>query len=446
MADRDYAGPLKQARRRSVWASITRSLHLTTDWNAEPPLTASSRDELQQSTTPAQDLSSPPSTNTLLQEGHQSTIYAHSTQEVNLEQLSDNSSQSHQRRRQSSSRRLSRLSRPGEATHQQDERGPNITRRGSPAQLPPIRTHSPLCIEHLPGDMQSTPTPLLVATVPQRQQHSHATYHRNALSQLVPTSQASQLTTRINSIRRKPVHSSLRNQVASENISASKDTFLQPHRADTAHPSILRPGHRSQIPAHPLQPSAGSQASSQPPSWPTAAAHHHQRQNFSPHNRSAQSDIHDFAPTLQELRTAIANTPRPAELEGTALQYNPPLTPPPRFASHSETTHSESTISIATFDNPSAATPPLGFLQANIEGLKQRVKNRLGAKAARFGRRIKHYCRPLWDAEDDRAMLFWARVDVWGLGDVPDCECTVCLDKRGEDLKGATHLAHRVRF
>lgn len=368
---------------------------MTTDWDAAPPLTAGLREhfpDLLRNATPNQNS---PSTGNALQSGSQIL---------------------------------------------------DTTHRGPPAQLPPIRTHSPLFNEDHSEHVRPAVSSPLVPTAPQAHQHSHIGYQRNALGQLVPVSQVIHPSSRINSIRRRPVQSSLRNQVEPEDIPESNVVSSQSHHLITTHPSILRPGHRNQVLSCSPLPSSEPQTTPQALSRYAKATPNCSTQGHtsSIRNPTAQSGPSSHPLTLAKIRADLAAGP-PATDPERSLHYDPPLVPLSPFAHHSE-----STASVATFDNPDAAMQPLGLLQANIQGLKQHVKISLRKyqpwkdKAANLGQRVKYHSRPFWDAGDVRAKVFWARVDVGILGSIPQCTCTVCLKKRGQDLAEATHLAHSV--
>src|SRR5690242_3589102 len=267
MVDLDYAAPLKQERRRSIWASITRSLHLTTDWDAAPPLTAGLREhfpDLLRNATP--NLNSPFMGN-VLQSGNQSLNTAH-----------------------------------GE----------------TPAQLPPIRTHSPLFNEDQSEHIRPATSLPLVLAAPQAQQHSRIVYQRNSLGQLVPVSQVTHPSSRVNSIRRRPVQSSLRNQVEPEDVPESCVVSGRSHHLNATHPSILRPGHRSQVRFCSPLPSTEPQTTTQALSRYANATPNRstQRHTSSIRNPTAQSALNSSPLTLAKIQADLAAGPPTTELEG----------------------------------------------------------------------------------------------------------------------------------
>ncbi|KAJ4985368.1 hypothetical protein SVAN01_09123 [Stagonosporopsis vannaccii] len=451
MVDRDYAAPLRQERRISIWASITRSLHLSTDWDSAPLLTASLREQfpdLLRTGTTVQSSHLGSYTENTEQAGYHAAASNDPRQPPEIDfrvYLQTNATQTGQRDQQNTCRILSRQASLGETIRQQDEHDQNIGH--AVPQLPLFRPPSPLRDEDRNGDSGPASAPSLKVTAPQAQQRSHTDHHRNARGQLNPVSQATPPASHVNSIRRRPVQSSLRNQVEREDVPDSNSSRNRCHRANAGIPAIFRPGNHNQVPVclpiSPIEPHPTSQSRSRSAN---AARHRNQVPLSSLRDPTAQTHLNSPSPTIVQLQAAIATTSQVAELEGN-FHHDPPSLP---FATRSDTARPDSINSHSTFTNPSQTSRPLGRLQANIEGLRQHVKNSLvdrrfwKEKVMHLRQSIKYRSRPLWDARDDRARVFWARVDVWILGDVSGCTCTVCVEKRGDDLAGATHLAHSV--
>lgn len=463
MAHRDYAAPLKQERRRSIWASITRGLHLTTDWESAPPLTAGLREQfpdLLRHGTPHQDTPLEQPVEHALQSNHHVTASSSSPRSdsahgVDSEvPLQNDITQTGRLCGHSTHSRLAPLQ---EVPRQSGERASAITYEESPAQLPASWSHDSSWNAGLNENLQPKFVSPRTATASQaQQQQNHTVYHRNAFDQLISASQTTHPASRVNSMRRKPVQFSLRNLVVQDDVSESNNLSNLANRADDAIPTILLTGKHGYIPVCSPSPSTEPNTPSQPLSHTAyVGRHRNQAQVLFVSNPGASRCLSSPSPTLLELQADIGTTIRATELEG-SLKYNPPsfpaipLLPRPRFARRPSTTHEGSTISQTTFNGPYVPSRPLGLLQANIVGLKQHVKSGLEGqrswkdKAVHLGRRIKYHSRPVWDVRDDRARRFYARVDVFVLGPLPYCTCAVCVEKRGEDLITATHAAHTV--
>ncbi|KAH6618963.1 hypothetical protein C7974DRAFT_379091 [Boeremia exigua] len=404
MANHDYAASLQHERRKSLWATITRSLNLTTDWDSAPPLLAGLMEQF-----PGHQRTSLKSiTTNSLQSGQSTTarhLHPNDFRDAYSQYYTDPTPAGRVYAR-SMRHRLSRQPTFEHSTNQRDDRRPDNIYEEPSTQQYPIMAHGSRRDTYSPECQPLNPLPLEAERI---------TYHRNGQGQLIIVPQAT------GSIRRRPVQSSLRNQVNRDEII---ECDIQSSHSQSTHNVIAtasNPGGCSHPPIH---------------------SFNNQARVCTPRNLNAQPRLGNSLPSSNA-----------AELQG-SLKYDPPDITLPRasFTRRPKATHKDSTTSLATFENPDSSARPLNLLQANIVALKQHVKHGLGdyqwwrTQMIRLGTRVKYHSRLLWDTEDDRVKLFNARCDVWAFGPLLDCRCGVCVRKRGEDPATADRAAHDVQF
>ncbi|KAF2624125.1 hypothetical protein BU25DRAFT_476780 [Macroventuria anomochaeta] len=331
MADRDYAAPLKPERRKSLWARITDGLHLTTDWDSAPPLTAGLREQfpdLAPEGAPVEEFSPVPPVPETLQLGY------HTAASSNLRHTRNDSVQEG-------------------SSHSTDQCGPRAVSQ----------------------------------TAYQQRSASNIIYQRNAHSQLLPTAYTP---SRNYTIRRRPVQSSLHNQVHQEDsrLSHVNETSANSNNS-TANNEHFTPGALptvgySHIPVYSPLPSTKPHGlppphvRSSPAARHAASTHTRDQTSSGPYEDRGQGTSHPSVAELQGVTSGPANTSLSLselqELER-SLMYTPPgfphipllplSTPPILLRS------APSNASVATSENPNPSSRPLNLFEANIAGLKQ---------------------------------------------------------------------------
>lgn len=472
MANRDFAAPLKQERRRSIWAKLTQSLHLSTDWDSVHPLMEGLKEDFSESLRNeesvqgssraliTEDASQPEHHPTALNfSRHPQTDFPRESSSGVCQQ--DNFGRLGCHHQQSIPRTLSGRSLQQEPSHQRVHYQSTIRYREPLAQLPPVRTHTPLSSADLYEVPRPAPLPpsLAIGTSARQQRNANGIiYHRNSNGQLVTVSQATHPSSRVNSIRRRPVQSSLRDQINQNGGSRLNVPSIQSHVVNgkvtnTSHP---RSCNHSRV----YSPLSTAEPNVVPPlrSPSSSAAHYMHSRNQEPHHapgRAINVPPNFSTPTLADLQADITSASHPTELEG-SLHYDPPsfpdipLLPQPPFARRPSATRKGSTTSLATFENPDSSSLPLSFIRANMIGIKRQIQSGLGkprswkAKAVHFGEKIKYKSKWLWDPEDERYDLWNTKLEVWFFGPLPDCKCAICVRKKREDPETVTMLAHKI--
>lgn len=403
MPDRDYAAPIPPGHRKSVWEKLTGSLELTTNWDSGLPLTADLRERfpgLLRSRTPAIAPSLVSPVSVALQQGQ------HAIARQDHPCTREDSVQDHSAR--SNLQRDPRTTVQGGGSYQR----PPQQRACQPAQLPPIRPHSPIWNVDLYENPRPAPGPSISTFPPQLQQQgnaSHMVYQRNAQVQLLP------IGTTFNgprgfSIRRKALQSSLRNQVQQQDSHRTQfhpvsDASNCASSTGCAAPVNLQTVGYTHFPVYSPLPFTQPHDLPQPPVRSSSGARHAAKNAMHNHNsaplrRHQKHDRNTPHITTVELQAtpfvSPRSPPRPSELQG-SLAYDPPAFPsiPLLSAEPPARPSLPSNASVATFENLNAnARPALTRHGAQIEGVKNHLNTTCRgwvAKAIRLGKSINHY-------------------------------------------------------
>lgn len=475
MSGRDYAAPIKQERRRSIWDWITGNDRSSIDWNSAPPLTAGLREQfphLLRSQPPVDDSPPAPPVPDALQSGYD-TVRAADQRRARTDSIQGDTLHSNRRRaaqavaeagdhrQQPRSRLSSRQSR----SHQDDGQ-PKPAQVAARAQQPPVRPRSPLWCADLYEEPRPAPTiPAHFVPRPFHQRHDtrNIIHQRNAQGQLFTVPHSPRSPSHEQTIRRRQPQSSLRKQVHQDDDHRAGDgsttnVMIEATPALNRNP-ISGNGGYSHYPIYSPLPSTEPHALpqlSRSSSAARLASSTHIHVQISPHSTGSRKQNPDH-PSITELR-GFADSPTTTslslmelqELEGSLL-YNPPEFPQiplpvPPYTGHPGTDRAGSTTSIATFENPNPSSPPLSRIQAQLAGLKQHLRDpqSLKVKAIKIAKRVKPKSKELWYGRVEWKMKLSAKIDVLAFGPQLGCMCSVCVKKRGQDLMMATCTAHHV--
>ena len=480
MPERDYAAPLGQERRETIF----RKLRPSSIWGRKPALTTTLREnfpDLSRSPSPSDEIPPVPTIPDAYQIEHRAAG-------VNEQHRS----------RTDSARDLQSDTRAGRYYQQPEFRpssrpsSPQRNRRqvktgqvAATTNLPPVHSSS---LDWPYEGPHAAPSPSARTSPPTYQEHLNSTYRRDRNGRLFQIPNTPHFPTIEQAVRRQLRQPSLRDQASqynntqsqgSSSFNASDDTIPRDAAAQSSQRDKVPSGYTNGSPNHRntqttitancnVDISYGGY-SCYPSYSPSAEAHPlppisrslPQAPSVSSVNPRTQLSLRSFGsrvqatyhPTIAELQ-ATTSGPADTSLSLSDLReaedvVTPLPVPTAPYTHHSSTNRIESTTSIAastaTLSNRSSASPPLTFMKANIVGFADKVGLRLDhkkskterrlwrAKLVKCGKKIEIKAKQLWRTAQprDRETLR-CNLDVLWTGPLGYCRCDVCLAYVGE--------------
>ncbi|KAF1924729.1 uncharacterized protein M421DRAFT_95267 [Didymella exigua CBS 183.55] len=470
MSEHDYAAPLSQERRASLFLGIFGSVRPSSfRWDSTPSLTAPLREGfpgLLPDRLPAID---PPPVPAIL-EAFQSDYHTGVTDQrpARSDSVQEHDPHDNHGRRPQTARR--------------DAESGQVPATSRP---PPVRSQSPAWFANSHEHPRAAPNSSARMPPPTYHQHLHATHLRDDQGHLFYVPNTSHLPSLEQTLRRCANRSSLRSQVSQDDGNQTQDRSTTTARrnatsgnaaAQSSLRNIVSREHNGQVrdgsTSHGITSatitsnrnavtgtggysrftsySPSAEAYVLPPisrssSAARLALSRSYQARLSP--RSTRSRTHEtHRPTITEQQASASsptsNSLSPLELQELQDQHTPLPTPIAPYAQHPSPDRNTSTASIVTFDNPNSSSPPLTLIQANLVALadlvslkqytgKCKIARSWKAKLSEYGKRIRNYTQVLCDAESHERKMLRCKIDVLWTGPLKDCKCIICIKRLG---------------
>lgn len=477
MPERDYAAPLGQERRESIFSKLRPS----SIWGRKPALTPALQEsfpDLLGSHSPSAGIPLVPTIPDGHQTGHRATgvneqYHSHtdSAQDIRL------SSQAGRYYQHSVFRLENQVSSP-----QRNVRQLKTGQLAATIHLPPVHSETPDWSYERPRAVTSpsarTPPPIY-------QEHLNSTHRRDGNGRLLQIPNRPHFPSIEQAVRRQRRQPSLRDQASQCNSIQTQDGFSSVvNDRITTHSTASQPPLHNEVPeGHSLYSLESSTDHSNirttvpvdrnailshggysrfPSYSPSAEAHILPRiphssstslpasspdlqTQWSPHAPGSRTQVTNPS-TIVELQASTSSAADTSlslvelhEAEDLLAPLPVPTTP---YSHHPSTNRTESTTSIATsaatLGNRSSASRPLTLMEANMVGLanvvglkpdqrKSRTERRSWkARLVSYGKKIEIKAKQFWIAQYQQRKILHCKLDVLWTGPLRDCRCDVC--------------------